>query len=371
MPTASPSPAARLSQLGRLLLVLIAAGGAGWLFERLNAPLPWMIGPLVATALISISGWFKFSMPDAIRPFGQVVVACQVGLTFSPAAFALLLQLAPVIVGTALMTGLVIFGAAILLSRMSGLTLVQAFLAGVPTSPVEAASMAMRAGVDPMPVILSQTLRMSAVVLLVPFGLYALEGWPEIDRARVALEAFDPLQVLLLAAIGVLGAVVFRFCRVPNPNFLGPLTLTAALAVSGFAPLPYPGFVLALAQIVLGTWLGARFRRELLGSARRLLLACAANVLLIIILSAAVAVAIAAISGIDWHTMILGAAPGGVAEMALTAKFLGQNVALITAFHLTRIFIFMPNIPWIVALIAKRERRAVGIGKGSGEKRAE
>lgn len=362
MSSPATSLAARTLEIARLLLLLCAAAGAGWLFEQFNTPLPWMIGPLVATALISLSGWVKFSVPDAVRPFGQVVVACQVGLTFSPAAFALLLELAPVIVGSALMTGLIIFGTSILLSRMSGLTLVQSFLAGIPTSPVEAASMALRAGVDPTPVILSQTMRMSAVVLLVPFGLYALEGWPDINRTHLALQAFDPLQVLLLAGIGVLGMVAFRLCRVPNPNFLGPLTLTAILAVSGFAPTPFPAFVLAVAQIVLGTWLGARFRRELLGSAHRLLLACATNVILIIALSAAGAVVIAILSGIDWHTMILGAAPGGVAEMALTAKFLGQNVALITAFHLARIFIFMPNIPWIVALISRREKRALRQG---------
>ena len=352
-------PFGRAWQGARLLLVLIVASCAGWLFEQMNTPLPWMIGPLVATAIISLSGRFSFSIPNAIRPFGQVVVACQVGLTFSPAAFALLLQLAPVIVSTALMTGVVIFGASILLSRMSGLSLVQSFLAGVPTSPVEAAGMAMRAGVDPMPVILSQTMRMSAVVLLVPFALYTLEGWPQINRSHLTLQVFDTWQVLLLGIVGLAGMVLFRLCRIPNPNFLGPLTLTAVLAVSGHAPLPFPAIVLALAQVVLGAWLGACFRRELMRSARRLLLACAVNILLILALCSAGAIAIAGLSGIDWHTMVLGAAPGGVAEMALTAKFLGQNVALITAFHLTRIFIFVPNIPWIVALIARRERRAI------------
>lgn len=208
-----------------------------------------------------------------------------------------------------------------------------------------------------MPVVLSQTIRMSAVVLLVPFALYALEGWPEVNRAPLALGMVDTFQIILLPGLGCAAMIVFRLCRIPNPNFLGPLTLTAALAASGHALLPFPPIVLALAQIVLGTWLGACFQRELMGSTRRLLLGCAANILLILALSSAGAVAIAALSGLDWHTMILGAAPGGVAEMALTAKFLGQNVALITAFHLTRIFIIMPNIPWIVALIVRWERR--------------
>lgn len=57
-----------------------------------------------------------------------------------------------------------------------------------------------------------------------------------------------------------------------------------------------------------------------------------------------------------WQVFVLGAAPGGVVEMALTAKALNEDVALVTAFHLTRLFIFVPAIPWIVAGIGRASR---------------
>jgi len=341
----------------KLVLLLLVAGLAGWVFERMGSPLPWMIGPLVVTAALFMWSRFKLNVPNSMRPFGQVIVACQVGLAFSPEAFRLLLELAPVIVGTALMTAIVIFGIAVVLSKTSQMTLSQAFLASVPTSPIEAAAMAVRAGVDPMPVIFSQTLRLSAVVLILPFTMYALEGWPEINRNYVTIEAFDLFNVLLVATLGIAAMLVFRLLRVPNPNFLGPLTLMAGLSVMAVAPSPFPAFILALAQIILGTWLGSTFKRSLLTSAGRLTAACAFSILLVLVLCSAGAIGIAVLSGIDWHTTVLGAAPGGVVEMVLTAKFLGQNVALITAFHLTRIFVFMPNIPWIVRLISRRENR--------------
>jgi uncharacterized membrane protein AbrB (regulator of aidB expression) len=47
--------------------------------------------------------------------------------------------------------------------------------------------------------------------------------------------------------------------------------------------------------------------------------------------------------------------------MALTARFLHEDVALITAFHLTRIFLIIPNIPWILALL--HGRSILGTGK--------
>lgn len=360
----SKHPIGRTQRLLRLAILFCIAAAFGWLFERIGAPLPWMIGPLVVTAAIFLTGRFSVSVPLKVRPFGQMVVACQVGLTFSPAALQMLLELAPVIVGTALMTGVCVFGVAALLSRFSGLGLVQGFLAAVPTSPVEATAMAIKAGVDPMPVVFSQTLRLSAVVIIVPFAMYAVEGWPEIERTISGSAVFDPMGMALLVAIGVVGVVLFKLARIPNPYFLGPLTLTAALAATGHGIEPFPAVILAAAQVVLGTWLGSSFRRDLIKSAGKLAIACIVSIALVLALSSAGAIGIALVSGLDWRILVLGAAPGGVVEMALTAKFLGQNVALITAFHLTRIFIFMPNVPWVVALIDRYEKRRA-LSKGA------
>nr|WP_196259342.1 AbrB family transcriptional regulator [Pelagibacterium limicola] len=341
----------------RLLAVFCVAIAAGWGFERLGVPLPWMIGPLVSTAAIFALGLVKRQVPNKIRIVGQVVVASQVGLTFTPAALAMLLEWAPVIVTTSLMTGLCIVAVSALLSKASGMRLSQAFLAGAPTSPVEAASMAIKAGIDPTAVTYAQTLRLSAVVIILPFALFSLSGWPDAGRTPVHWGAFDVFGATLLGAIGLGGALIARMLRIPNPNFLGPLAFAAALAAAGYGPMPFPGLILALAQVVLGTWLGSNFQRRRLASAGRLTLHFAASTMLVLGMCSGCAVVIAFATGLNWETLVLGAAPGGVVEMALTAKFLGQNVSLITAFHLTRIFMFMPAIPWIVHFMVRHERR--------------
>jgi membrane AbrB-like protein len=343
-----------LARLGLLFLLATLAGAA---FQWLGSPLPWMIGPLVVTAFLCISRLLVVSVPNRIRPFGQVIVACQVGLTFTPSAFEKLLLHAPVIVGTAVASLVCIFAVAAIFAKVSGLTFAQAFLSAVPTSPIEAAAMAVESKVDPMPVIFSQTVRLSAVVVIVPFAMYALEGWPESRGMGNTPQAFDFLDIAVLALVGLSGMALFRLLRVPNPNFLGPLTLTALLAATGHGISPFPFLVLSAAQIVLGSWLGSTFRRDILTAAGRLTFACVLAVLVLLALCAAIAVAMSHLSGMDWRLVVLGAAPGGVVEMALTAKYLHQDVTIVTAFHLTRIFLFMPNIPWIVALINRYERR--------------
>jgi membrane AbrB-like protein len=115
--------------------------------------------------------------------------------------------------------------------------------------------------------------------------------------------------------------------------------------------------MLAAAQIVLGTWLGSTFRRELFARGGKLVATLIGSALLLLAVVSACATGLAALTGQNWEVLVLGAAPGGVTEMALTAKFLGVDLALVTAFQLTRILIFMPNIPWIIKVIDKLERK--------------
>ena len=123
----------------------------------------------------------------------------------------------------------------------------------------------------------------------------------------------------------------------------------------GYTPEPFPPMILALAQVVLGTWLGATFRRDFVVSALGLTVVSLDSSLALLALCSACAVGFAWLADVDWQTLVLSAAPGGVVEMALTAKFLAQNVVLITTFHLVRIFLFIPNVPWIVRLIVRCE----------------
>lgn len=336
---------------GLILAAVYTLGiGTGWLFSVLGMPLPWMIGPLVLSASLYISGMISVQVPVRTRPFGQMVIAAQVGLAFTPAALAALLSFAPLLVGAALLTAGLAGAVAFLTARMGGMPLAQAFLATFPTSPIEAAVIAGKFNWDPAPIVLTQTTRIAAVVILVPLFVYAVDGWPASDDL-VRGGPFDPWGNGFLAGLAICGAVLFRKLRLSNPYFLGPLAFSAAAAAAGLNPTAFPPVVLSAAQVVLGVWLGSTFRRDLLVSGRRLLGTLMISTLLLLIIISACAIALATMTGLDWEVLVLGMAPGGVTEMALTAKFLGVDLAMVTALQLTRIFIFMPNIPWIIKLI--------------------
>lgn len=339
-------------RLLELAFCYAVASAAGYLFSLLDLPLPWMIGPLLATAVIGIAVK-PIDIPVRTRPVGQTLISAQVGLAFTAAALAAILDHGLVILTVAVATAIIGFLMSGVLRRMTGTDHVTAFLASMPGGPVEMGNLARQYGGDPGPVVFAQTLRISAIVILVPSALYYLlhTSRGEVTEAPFV---FDPAGIALLTGGAVAAAALFKLCRISNPFFLGPLAFSCAATALGLPLAPFPDAVISAAQVLLGTWLGSTFRRELFMNAGRLVVATALTSMLLVTLCTVFAASLALVTDFPWDVLVLGAAPGSITEMALTARFLRQDVALITAFHLVRIFLIIPNTPWMLALIHKR-----------------
>lgn len=93
--------------------------------------------------------------------------------------------------------------------------------------------------------------------------------------------------------------------------------------------------------MLLGCALGVRFERRSLESAPRYVSAVLLSVLVAILAAGACGWAIARLSGLPIPSMILAMAPGGVAEMCITAKVLQLGVPLVTAAHVVRVFVLI------------------------------
>ncbi|HEX5599554.1 MAG TPA: AbrB family transcriptional regulator, partial [Hyphomicrobiaceae bacterium] len=256
----------------------------------------------------------------------------------------------------ALLTIVAGFIAAAVLMRLADMDVVAAGLASIPGGPVEMAALAEHHNVPPAPIALAQTLRISLLVLIIPPVLVAISGGA--PNAALTVGERSLPGMLLLFALAVAGGLLFRWLRITSPFFLGALGFNAAATAFALPVSMPPYWVLAGAQILLGVWLGCMFDRETLARTRAFVLAAIVSTGVLIVLCAGMAFAIAAVTGIDWHTMILATAPGSVTEMALTAKILNQQVAIVTAFHIVRIFIILPFLPLIFSVTAKLANRS-------------
>lgn len=324
----------------RFVLLLVLAAGAGAAAQRFSFPLPWMIGPMLLAGTIGI---VRGAPPVhwTYRPIGQVVVATAVGLAFTREAVAEVATHGGLMVAGAFLTIAAGYLAALLLVRLAHTDGTTAFFASMPGGPVEMASMAERFGVPGGPVALAQTLRIAGIVLCVaPLLLWshgALRGpVPRFDGA-LSLKG-----LLLLYAIAVTAALLFKRLNLSNAFFLGPVAATAALTASGvtLSTVPFP--LLVAGQVLLGLSLGARLDRNQLAGAGGYILAAFASTALLLALCFLIAAALAHLSGSHLSALVVSTAPGSVTEMALTARALHEPMAMVTAYHLVRIFILIP-----------------------------
>ena len=88
----SCSGSLRRARLARARLTLLRALVAALFCVWLDTPIPWMIGPLLATSLASVLGAPTLSL-NPLRNAGQWVIGTALGLYFTPAVGALVVGL--------------------------------------------------------------------------------------------------------------------------------------------------------------------------------------------------------------------------------------------------------------------------------------
>jgi uncharacterized protein len=326
----------------RAAFTLLLALAAAQLCVALRTPVPWMIGPLLATSVASILGRPTRSVP-ALRNGGQSVIGAVLGLYFTPQVTALVAGLWWAIilsVGWALLLGWAFgrwlhHGHATTMGGTPQQQRATSYFAGAIGGASEMTLLAEREGARTDLVAAAHSVRLIVVTVAVPFAV-TLAGLHGIDVTLPGprLVRWSGLAMLALAA----GAGIFLMQRTgrANPWFMGALLPAMALTMAGLE-LSAPRWLTNGAQLVIGVSLGVRFRPEFMRTMPRWLASVALGTVAMIVLCAAFGALLALGTGLNWGTMVLGTSPGGIAEMAITAQVLQLGVPVVTAFQVCRL----------------------------------
>ncbi len=326
----------------RIGATLLVAWLAARLCEHLRTPLPWMIGPLFATAGLSILG-LPLRASRRLRNVGQWIVGSVLGQYFTPTVALRVLELAPwMLLGAAwaLLMG-DLFRRWLLRSQPAGtVDATTAYFASVIGGASEMAAFAERMGARVDLVAAAHSLRVMLVVGVIPFAFQGL-GLHGHDPAPVSGVGIRPEGLLVLGLATAAGAGCLARLKQPNPWVLGSLLVAMALTASGVELSAIPRELSGTAQLFIGVALGTRFTPAFVHTAPRWLAAVTVGTLGMIAASAGYAWCLAQGSGVHPATALLGNSPGGIAEMCLTAKVLDLGVPLVTGFHVVRYVIVL------------------------------
>ncbi len=308
----------------------------------LRTPLPWLIGPLVAVAIVSMLHG-RLESPPAGRHVGQWIIGVALGLYFSPDVVREVGRLGAWVglaVAFALALGLL---GSWMLSTMVETDSATSFFGMAIGGASEMAVLAERHGGQVERVAAAHSLRIMLVVLIVPLLLNAFEVHgrdPYVPSAR----EFSWGGFALLAAVTGGAALVMGRLGSPNSWMIGPLLAAAVVTALGvtWSSLPVP--VVNAGQLLIGIGLGTRFTPEFFESAPRFLGAVAAITLVYLGIAAAFGWLLSRGSGLPWPTAIVATTPGGIGEMALTAQALRLGVPIVTAFHAIRMAVVVMTV---------------------------
>jgi membrane AbrB-like protein len=343
-----PKPAAVVGGLA-----VSALGGAvcAWL----GTPLPWMIGPMFAMAAAQMAG-AGLDAPPGGRDAGMLVVGVSLGLYFTLPVVREVAVYWPwfVFLGFAAIG----FGAAsaLVLMKVGGIDRASAYFASMPGGASDMVAVGERFGASSSHVALAHSVRLLVVVTTVPIAI-TLAGFSATEDYRPVTVPFDAAGFALLVGAAAMAGLIAKRVGAPTAFTLGPLFLTIAITLAGVQLSSVPGWITNAAQVLMGCALGARFDRAFVSSAPRLLGALVPALALMIALAALVGFLISQTSGAYLGTALLAAAPGGIAEMSITAKVLRIGVAFVTAAHVVRyLIVVLFTVPVYRALERIRTR---------------
>lgn len=314
------------------ILLCVVAGAA---FAWLSVPLPWMIGPITAMAACNYLG-AGLRAPRGARETGQLIIGTTLGLYFTPDVVREVASRWPVLMLAAVLALALSVISGWLLHVMTGTDRTTAFFGSVPGGATEMAMLGERFGARVDRVAFAQSLRILVVVVVIPFamtysGAYGTDAYQPV----AGVVAWDKL--LMLMAVAAAAGAVCGVARVPNAFMLGPLLAVIVLTATETRFSIMPNSVSGAGQLLIGCALGSRFAPGGQDALPRFVAGVVASTLVAIVLAASVGVGLAWAYGLAFPTLVLATAPGGIAEMCITAKVLRLGVPLVTAAHVTRV----------------------------------
>jgi membrane AbrB-like protein len=131
------------------------------------------------------------------------------------------------------------------------------------------------------------------------------------------------------------------------------MIFSATVHLAGFTDASPPAIVVAVAQIVLGASVGARFAGLTFRDLGRIVQIGGIATLILLAIAVIFAVALGALAGFPFTSLILAFSPGGLTEMSLIALTLDIDTAFVATHHIARISVVVIVVPIVFRLLVR------------------
>lgn len=336
-------------KVARIALTLAIGAAGGSAANYAGVPLAWMLGSLFACMFAAMAGapvhgpmWFRAGFISLIGVFlGESFKNTPVEQVMEWPFSMGLAMLYPVVAGFAAYS---VYRSAARMSR------IDALLSATPGGLSAVVAIAAELGADERKVAVSQSLRVTFVIVAAPFVAFSLLGLPKPDEATFAPhDVMSAADAAILFAAVIAGIWALKMVRMPMYYLIGPLLVSAGLRLSGVIGGELPHWLLEMSLLVTGGTIGCRFAGAKISDLARVMFWTLVGTLILLVVTALFALLASSVLAIDFFSALLAYAPGGVAEMSLIAVAIDADPGFVAAHHIARILFILVFAPFLGA----------------------
>ena len=328
----------------QILISFVIAGAGVAVFLALGLPLPWLLGPMFGCLVAALAGVDLRAQP-LISNLMRTVLGVAVGASITPALFAVLPQLVPTLLMMPLLVVMIGGIGYPMFRRVFGFNHATAYYSAMPGGLQDMLLFGEDAGGDVRALSLVHATRVLIIVTVLPFAFaYVMEldltGAPGAPIADVPV-----LELVIMAAAGILGWRVAKAVGLFGAAILGPLFLTAGLSLADVIHNRPPAVAIQAAQFFIGLTVGVKYSGITWRELRIDVSAGVGFTVVILTLSLLMAEVVILAGFMPPTEAILAFSPGGQAEMAILALVAGADVGIVVGHHLVRLVFVITLAP--------------------------
>ena len=309
-------------------------------------PLPWMLGAMIANTVAALSH-VPLVAPVSLRLVMVPILGVMLGSAFHPGIFDRLgewsVAFAALPVFTCLAFALSFFVYRVI-GRFDGVT---AYFSAAPGGLTDMMLIGGAAGGSERRIGLAHSGRILVVVTFVAIFYATFFDIRAVGDARPYVGLIDvaPVDLLVLGFCAIAGVWIGPKVRLPAPQLVGPMVVSAIVHFAGVTDAPPPSLLVNAAQVVIGTVVGCRFAGAKLQEVAHDLWLSLLSSVGMLAAALATAFAVAAALGVGVDRIFLAFSPGGLPEMSLLALSMGADVAFVATLHIARIVLVISLAP--------------------------
>ena len=333
-------------------LVILISTPSAILADYFKIPLAWMLGPMLAISIASLSG-IKVKMPKLALSAILIILGLHIGNYIDQ---NLLSQMRDWIWTSMVMFFYILVSIFIVskyLQKFSGYKKKTSIFSAAPGALGPLLILAEYEKSDLSQVATAHLIRLIIIITLFPFFVVNFSPIEAMTIEKFNYIDQDHLDLIILLIVSVILIYIFDKIKVPAPLLAGPLVASGILQITEFASYKLPDQSINFCLLILGASVGCRFADKSLHEVIKNTVHSFVATALLIVLGIIAAIAAGYFVENNFLTLLLSYCPGGIYEVAVIAIAFDLDPNFVAFHHIIRLLIILFIIPVILRIINK------------------